>query len=199
VVARCPAHLIDRQEELEILRTRALEGRNSRLEAPRRFGKTSILRKVLADVGDEGMIGVYVNFLGVLTAGEVAERIERAYREQLDTTLRRWVDGVVRTLRPTISGPAVGLPVRGSVTPQPVEASLLDRLALPRRLHDKHGRRAVIVFDEFQDVLRAGKGLDGVFRSELEHHSEAAAYVFSGSHPGLMRELFATRRRAFFG
>ena len=152
---------------------------------------------MLEDARDEGRVTVYVNFLGVLTAADVADRIERAYAQQLDSTLRRWYAGVVRTLRPTIraGGP---LPVGADVTPQAPEAGLLDRLAVPRRLLEKHGRRCAIVFDEFQDVVRAGGQVDAVMRSELEQQRDAAAYVFSGSHPGMMRELFGSRRRAFY-
>ena len=32
----------------------------------------------------------------------------------------------------------------------------------------------------------------------METHGPAAGYLFSGLHPGLMRELFADRRHAFF-
>ena len=56
----------------------------------------------------------------------------------------------------------------------------------------------MIAFDEFQEVVRIDPALPGVFRSELETHRTAAAYVFSGSHPGLMRDLFSDRRHAFF-
>jgi uncharacterized protein len=193
-----PASLIDRESEVAVLVDRLLDGRNSRVEAPRRFGKTSLLRKVLAAVEQDGLVPVYVNFLGVLTAGDVAERIERAYREQLDSTLHAWFTGLVRTLRPTLRTPP-GSPVGIDVSPTAPEQALLDRLSLPRRLHAKHGRRCAIVFDEFQDVISVGEALTGTIRSELEQHGDAAAYVFSGSHPGLMRELFVSRRRAFFG
>src|SRR5581483_10443257 len=37
-----------------------------------------------------------------------------------------------------------------------------------------------------------------LFRSEMETQGSAAAYIFSGSHPGLMRDLFSDRRHAFF-
>jgi uncharacterized protein len=40
---------------------------------------------------------------------------------------------------------------------------------------------------------------DAVIRSEIQHHGDAASYVFAGSHVGMMRELFADRRRAFYG
>jgi hypothetical protein len=56
-----------------------------------------------------------------------------------------------------------------------------------------------VVFDEFQDVLRAREQIDAVIRSVIQHHGDAASYVFSGSHPGMMRALFADRRRAFHG
>ena len=51
-----------------------------------------------------------------------------------------------------------------------------------------------MVFDEFQDVLGAQERSDAVIRSEIQHHGDAAAYVFAGSHVGMMRELFATPR-----
>jgi hypothetical protein len=187
-----PGMLVDRRGELTTLLDRVLDGRNSRVAAPRRYGKTSLLRRLLHDAADE-RVPVYVNFLGVLTVDDVARRIEHAYTSQLDPVLARWFAGLVRTLRPTLRGGGL------EVSPRASEAPLVERLATPRRLLERHGRRCTIVFDEFQDVLRAGQRIDEVFRSEIEQHADAAAYVFSGSHPGLMRELFATRRRAFYG
>lgn len=191
-----PGDLVDRRDELRTLRDRAGDGRNSRLEGPRRFGKTSLLRAALAAAGRDGAIAIEVNFLGCVTAADVAERIERAYAAQLDSRLRRWFDGLVRTLRPTIAAAPGGVGVRAR--PQAGSPGLLDRLALPRRVHERTGRPCVIGFDEFQEVVRLDPALPGIFRSELETHRDAAAYLFSGSHPGLMRELFSDRRHAFF-
>jgi uncharacterized protein len=190
------AALVGRGEELATLRDRALDSRNSRLEGPRRFGKTSLLRAVLGMMADDGWITVEVNFLGCVTTADVADRIERAYSRQLDSPLRRWYDGVVRTLRPTLSAAPGGVGVRAK--PHESAPGLLDRLALPRRIQERSGRQCAIAFDEFQEVVRIDEALPGVFRSELESHGAAAAYVFSGSHPGLMRELFSDRRHAFF-
>jgi hypothetical protein len=191
-----PQDLVDRHDELELLRDRALDGRNSRLEAPRRFGKTSLLRAALAAASDDGGIPIEVNFLGCVSATDVAERIERAYSSQLDSPLRRWFDGLVRTLQPTLVATPAGVGVKAQ--PPRTPPGLLDRLALPRRVLERTGRRCVIAFDEFQEVLRIGAALPGTFRSELETHGDAAAYIFSGSHPGLMRDLFSDRRHAFF-
>src|SRR4051794_15833316 len=98
-----PEALIDRSAELGKLIDRAADGRNSRLEGPRRFGKTSLLRAALAAVAREGSVPIEVNFLGCVSSADVAERIERAYSAQLDSKLRRWFDGMVRTLQPTVT------------------------------------------------------------------------------------------------
>jgi uncharacterized protein len=191
-----PDVLAGRTVELALLRDRIAETRNSRLEGPRRYGKTSLLNAALARADKDGFVAIYVNFLGVLSAADVAERIERAYREQLDGPLKRWFAGAISTLRPRVRAAPAGVGVE--VAPEIQVPGLLDRLMLPRRLQERHGRQCVIAFDEFQDVVRVGDALTGTIRSELERHGKVAAYLFSGSHPGLMRDLFSDRRHAFF-
>jgi AAA+ ATPase superfamily predicted ATPase len=191
-----PQYLVDRQKELASLLERTLDARNARLEGPRRFGKTSLIRAVLDSATREGAVPIEVNFLGCVTAGDVADRIERAYSAQLDGPLRRWFDGLIRTLNPTVNLAPGGV----GVTAQPTVASsgLMDRLALPARIQERSGKQCVIAFDEFQEVVRIDPSLPGVFRSALEANRNAAGYIFSGSHPGLMRDLFSDRRHAFF-
>lgn len=192
--------LIDRDAETTILLERATEGNNSRLVAPRRFGKTSLLRRALHDAQRDGWAAVYVDFFGVLTLTDIAQRIERAYAEQLSGRLASWFSGVRRMLRPTVR--AGGGPIPGAVeltVDAQAEPPLLERLALPKRLHERHGQRSLVVFDEFQDVLATQDRADAIIRSEIQHHGHSASYVFSGSHLGMMRELFADRHRAFYG
>ncbi len=147
-----PAPLVDRAAELALLRDRLAETRNSRLEGPRRYGKTSLLKAALAAAADDGFVSIYVNFLGVLTPDDVAKRIEQAYREQLEGSLRRWFAGVVSTLRPRVKAAPAGIGVE--VAPTGGTPDLLERLALPRRLQERSGRQCAIAFDEFQDVVR---------------------------------------------
>jgi hypothetical protein len=192
--------LLDRDGEAEALLRNAEGGSDSRMVAPRRYGKTSLLGRLLHDAAKLDWAPVYVDFFGVLTLADVAERIEMAYAEQLEGGLRAWFAGIRGTLRPTLT--AGGGPVPASVgvsLAAQAEPPLLDRLALPRRLHERDGRRVLVVFDEFQDVLGAQDRADAVIRSEIQHHGDAASYVFAGSHVGMMRELFADKRRAFYG
>jgi uncharacterized protein len=196
-----PAELIDRDDEAETLLRTAVAGNNSRLIAPRRYGKTSLLQRVIEDARGEGWAAVYVDFFGVLTLGDVASRIERAYAAQLEGGLASWFAGIRRRLRPTLrlgADEPVPAELEVSLDPQ-AEPPLLDRLALPRRILERTGQRTLVVFDEFQDVLAAKDRADATIRSEIQHHGDAASYVFAGSQLGMMRRMFADRRRALYG
>ena len=192
--------LLDRDGEARELLDRAVSGNNSRLVAPRRYGKTSLLSRLAGDARNEGWAAVYVDFFGVLTLDDIAQRIERAYVAELRGRAASWFAGVRRLLRPTlqIGGGALPAGVEVAVDPQ-AEPPLVERLALPVRLHERHGTRTLVIFDEFQDILAAKQRADAVIRSEIQHHGDAASYVFAGSHVGMMRELFSNRRRAFYG
>ena len=63
----------------------------------------------------------------------------------------------------------------------------------------KNNQRVVVVFDEFQDLLVARKDLDGLLRSRIQYHGDAAVYVYAGSEPSMMHELFEARERPLFG
>ncbi|MFI5003457.1 MAG: hypothetical protein ACHQE6_00440 [Solirubrobacterales bacterium] len=141
------------------------------------------------------MVPVYVNFFGVVTAADIADRIEAAYAEQLRGALARWFDGVRATFR--LGGGPLPASAEVSVDAR-AQQPLLERLALPRRPFEKHGRRCLVAFDEFQDALTADDRIDAVIRSESERHGDAASYVFAGSHVGMMRELFTDKWRAFY-
>lgn len=195
-----PDELLDREKEADELLDRAVSGNNSRLVAPRRYGKTSLLARVAEDARREGWAAVYVDFFGVLTLDDIAQRIERAYAAELQGRLATWFAGARRLLRPTlqVGGGAVPAGVAVEIDPQ-AEPPLVDRLALPTRLHEKHGTRTLVIFDEFQDILAATDRADALIRAEIQHHGDAASYVFAGSHVGMMRGLFSDRRRAFYG
>lgn len=195
-----PGEMIDREAEVAGLMDTATAGNASRLVAPRRYGKTSLLLKLGETAAKEGWSFVYVDFFGVLTLADISARIERAYAAQLQGSLATWFSGFRRRLRPSFRVGGEPLPAELEVSLDPQDESpLLDRLAIPRRLFERTGTRALVVFDEFQDVLEAQDRADAVIRSEIQHHGDAASYVFAGSKVGMMRRLFADRRRAFYG
>ena len=146
------------------------------------------------------MATVYVDLDRVVSLAGVSDRVEAAYRQQLQGPIQRTAASVIRTLRPRASAGAAG--VRAEIAPQIDEDArrMLGRmLDLPVDIFRKNGTRTLVAFDEFQDVLRIGGEVEGLIRSHIQHQSNEAAYVFAGSHPGFMLALFTDRERPLFG
>jgi len=193
------ADLIDREKDVETLVALAEGNHSSRLTAPRRYGKTTLLRKVRAEVEKHGMATVYVNFYGLLSVGEAADRIEDAYRRSLHGSLRNFVVGAIRTIRPKVKVPKTGVSLEPDLETTELGRRLAWLLDLPVKIMQKTGTQTLVIFDEFQDVLLTKPPLDGLIRSRLEQHDQQASYIFAGSDPGMMRRLFGDRSRPFYG
>lgn len=196
-----PDHLIDREGEAEKLVALAEGGHATRLSAPRRYGKTSLLRRVGREAEKIGFNYAEVDFYGVLSKEDVAVRLEKAY-EGLKSAPRRAADAAIRALRPGVgvgAGPA-RIEARPSLD-QELDASraLVGLLDLPLELFERTGTRTLVAFDEFQSLLAVNPQIDGLFRSRIQRHGDAASYIFAGSHPGLMEHLFGAYERPFFG
>jgi hypothetical protein len=195
-----PDELIDREEEVTLLLGLADAGQTARVSGPRRYGKTTLLRKLLAEADKRGLASVYVDFDRVVSLEGASERIEAAYRRHLQGPIRRTAANVIRTLRPRLGAGVAG--VRGEIAPAVEHDArrVLERmLDLPVDIYKKHGTRTLVAFDEFQDVLRIGSEAEGLIRSHIQHQAVEASYVFAGSHPGLMLALFSDRERPLFG
>jgi hypothetical protein len=195
-----PDEIIDREEETRQLLQAAVGGHYVRVYAPRKYGKTTLLRHALArGEREEGLIPVLVDLYGVLSLADVAVRIERAYAKQLKGKLRARIDELLQATGLGLSLGAFGLSAKLQIDPRadplPALHALLD---LPLRLEEGGGYRGWIVLDEFQDVSKV-KGLDALLRSHIQFHGEVASYVFSGSEPAMMKELFERRERPLYG
>jgi len=92
-------------------------------------------------------------------------------------------------------GISARLQLDAKVDPLPALHALLD---LPLRLEESGSYRAFIALDEFQDVDKV-PDLDGLIRSHIQYQGEVASYVFAGSEPGLMKQLFEHKDRPLYG
>jgi hypothetical protein len=196
-----PSRLIDRRAELDSLQSAAGDRVAIRLAAPRRFGKTSVLDAHVAAMRAVGHRAVRVDLSKAATVGDVAARVAEAFSAlpaDPRRSVRRWM------ARLSVSAGVPGLQVRlapraGRPAADEARVALLELLDVPLRLYEARGGVTVVCMDEFQDLLVADDALDGLVRSVIQHHGDAAAYVFAGSQPSVMRELFADRKRAFYG
>jgi hypothetical protein len=197
-----PELLIDRAAELDLLARRAADRVSVRLVAPRRYGKTSLLLAHAGRLRQTDWRTVHVDLSRVTDLTDVARRLAAAYAH-LDTPwVRAHLSGLLARLGVSLSaaGPAVSLGPRPMSSDPAAAESVLPRLLdLPKTLWDADRTPTLVVFDEFQDLLVARKDLDGLLRSRIQYHGDAAAYVYAGSEPSMMRELFDTRERPLFG
>jgi uncharacterized protein len=195
-----PEDVVDREDEVRTLLRNVVGGHYVRLYAPRKYGKTSLLKLALHDgERNEGLIPVLVDLYRVSSIADVTVRLERAYAKQLKGEVRRRVESFLQRTGVGLSLGAFGISARLQLEPtRDVLPALHALLELPLRLEAAGGYRAFVAFDEFQDIGRID-GLDGLLRSHIQHHGEVASYVFAGSEPGLMRLLFETKDRPLYG
>lgn len=192
-----PEELIDREAELETLADLAAGGHSTRLVAPRRYGKTTLVGALEQNLRKQGWLVLYVDFSNVTTLADVANRLGEAWVRAAEhhRAARRPGKEIRRRL-----GIEVGIPgiAKARVDP-PAErpdpfTAIHDLLELPAKVGDS---RTLVIFDEFQDLLTAGK-LDGVVRSHAQHHLGKASYCYVGSQMSMMAALFEDRRRPLF-
>lgn len=172
-------------------------GHNATLIAPRRFGKTSLLNQVRQEAEDAGLLAVLIDLSDVLSIADVASRLDLAFRS-LRGSLGRFVSDHLTTIGLTLPFQLGGITAsRPSDALDPI-AAVHHLLEVPVHLHRKSGKRVLVALDEFQ-ALAALQGMDGVFRSHLQHQGEAASFLFAGSEPTMLRTMFADRARPLYG
>lgn len=192
--------LIDRDKESTNLVDHAAGGHNALLAAPRRYGKTTLLQRVCRDAEKVGMHAVYVDFDGVLSLADLETRIAEAY----DSSLRGPAGRLWQAIKPKpLSAGYADGQLSGRVSVRfgsgPEGSEFLKLLDLPSRIYEKTAMRCLVVFDEFQVVLAAADNADGIIRSRIQHQAQAASYIFAGSAPGLLGQLFSDQARPLFG
>ena len=198
-----PGSLIDRREELHQLHLAATDGAHVRVAGPRRYGKTSLLLAHASALQETGWRTVHVDFYGVTSLAEVCARLATAYGRQRSAVVRNQLAGIASRLGLSIGSGGINLTV-GPQHPQPPShdvslAAASELLDLPVRLFEKDRIQTLVVFDEFQDLLSAGGTLDGLLRSHVQYHADAATYIYAGSQPSMMRRLFTDRERPLYG
>jgi hypothetical protein len=200
-----PGELIDREEELSTLVALAVGGQSARLAAPRRYGKTTLLGALVdSSEREEGFIATLLDFSRVTSLADVVARFEQGYAEGLERSKLRalWrslrrratVDAHLR-VPGDVAGVSLGIAPAGG---EELLSRLHHLLEVPRGVHERTGRRCLVIFDEFQDLLKVVQGVDGILRSHIQHHYQVASYVFAGSEPSLLAELFGDRQRPLF-
>ena len=191
----------DRTRETELLVSTLTGGNNVVLFAPRRFGKTSLVFKVMEQLESQGVVCVYIDLMATYSLESLVELYVNAVKEKqgrIETfakNLSKWV----KSIRPKVDFGPDGMPSfsldfeNGKAD----AATVTEVFDLPQHLAQK-GKRVVVVIDEFQEITRFQKyGLEGVLRSIIQRQKNVN-YIFLGSKTHLMMQMFDSKKRPFY-
>ena len=188
-----PSQVRGRDELIGEVVARLTGRRVTALVGPRRFGKTSLLRRVAADLTEAGTSIVWVDLYEATSIADLARRFDTALagargpvKRLLDSTAARF------DLRLGLMG--VELARRRDERPDADATfdALLDTLVTGGL-----ETPTVVVVDEFPGIDRVD-GAAGRLRTKFQHHFQEIGLVFAGSQPSLMRAMFAERSRPFY-
>ena len=195
----------DRKSDAENLHRKLADGStNVVLFAPRRYGKTSLVVKVLDRLSTEdGISGICFDMMRIPTLERFCEEYANSvyglfgkHRELLGK-----LGNYLAHLHPTISISPTGTPsISFEYGERMTPTSVAEVLDLPERLAaDCGGKPFVVAFDEFQEVAGLSKELplEKIFRSCLQTH-RLVRYVFLGSKTHLMKHMFGESTRPFY-
>lgn len=188
-----PVQVRARGDLIADLTERITEHRVTALLGPRRYGKTSVMRRVAADVIAAGVAVVWVDLYEVASMADVASR--------LDDALARVTGSFAERVGRVAAAASVNLGVVGFELRSP-SRERPDPVLTLHALLDVLTRTAVttptmLVFDEFSSIARVD-GAAGILRTHLQHHYQELGLVFAGSEPSMMRTLFSEQAQPFY-
>jgi len=196
----------NREVELKELKNDAINGQDAWIVAPRRYGKSSLVWRAMQELASERMLVAHVNLMTAPTKTKLAEKLARSIYEDVASPLER--------AREKALAPFRGLRVTPTVTVSPDDASLsfgftsgreaadvdatLERLfELPAELAAERGRRAVLIIDEFQEILDIDPQLPKLMRTVFEQQPDTA-HLYLGSKRHLMERIFNDANEPFW-
>jgi len=197
----------DRVEDARRLRQKMVDGSsNVVLFAPRRYGKTSLVQKVLQQLAvEDGIKSLCFD----LTKTPTVELLCQGYANAVYRALQGrgdWTQSFMRYLalwNPSLSVDVAGVAtfkLNANVNLGILTESITSVLDLPERIAEEQGGVPfVVAFDEFQEIadISSEFPLEKIFRSCIQAHKNVR-YVFLGSRTHLMKRMFGDATRPFY-
>lgn len=196
-------NFIGRKEEIRRLKMNFEEGINTILISPRRWGKTSLVRKVCEVVDRKKVIPVFVDIFKCKTEYEFYNALAEAVLKQTASKAELWMDNardfIVR-LSPKVSfSPEPNSEFALSLGISPKTHAPEEILSLAEEIAQKKQKRIVVCIDEFQQI---GEMADSVsiqkrLRSVWQHQ-RLTSYCLFGSKKHTMMNVFQKRNMPLY-
>jgi hypothetical protein len=196
------AAFCDREKEQRDLIKFARAASNTLLYSPRRYGKTSLVKRVQNTLAADDAITAYCDLFGVSSVDEIAGKIAKSIfsitrkSESIFNKAVRLLTSFRPVLSPSADG-GISISVQPAYTAGGIE--LLDEtLESLQKFVGEVGKSVHIVLDEFQEITEVENSLavEGILRSHIQKMS--SAFVFVGSRRRILLDMFNNRKRPFF-
>ena len=196
-------NFIGRKEEIRRLKRNFEEGINTILISPRRWGKTSLVRKVCEVVDREKVIPVFVDIFKCKTEYEFYNALAEAVLKQTASKAELWMDNArdfIARLSPKVSfSPEPNSEFALSLGISPKTHAPEEILSLAEEIAQKKQKRIVVCIDEFQQI---GEMADSVsiqkrLRSVWQHQ-RLTSYCLFGSKKHTMMNVFQKRNMPLY-
>ena len=195
-----PEYFCDRQNETETITNALQNERNITLIAPRRMGKTGLIKNVFYHLEKKNeIVPVYMDIFSTQNLNEFVHLFAISVLEALDSNVQKLIGKVsnfLKSCRPVLTFDEItGQPqVSIEISPNKEEATL-------REIFDyiaANDKRCVIAIDEFQQIAEyPEKGVEALLRSYIQFVPNAR-FIFAGSKQHIMQEMFLSAKRPFY-
>src|SRR5918911_4734963 len=196
----------DRDDEIAELLADARNGQDVVVVAPRRFGKTSLVDRVQQRLLREKVLVGQINLMTTPTKEKLAEKLAATVYQDIAGPLTRARDFGARIFRGLRIAPTMTVdPDTGALSfafgaghrAEDVDATLERLFELVAQVAAERERRALLILDEFQEIMEIGAQLPKLLRSVFQEQGEVA-HFYLGSRRHMMERIFNDANEPFW-
>ncbi|MDD2526034.1 MAG: ATP-binding protein [Bacteroidales bacterium] len=202
-VATSGDNFTDRKKETARLLSNFTHGVNTVLISPRRWGKTSLVKKVCKMASSDKLKIVYLDIFSCRTDKEFYDAFASAVLKQTSSKLDEMMESaklILSRISPRFSiGPDPMTDFSMSLEWNPKNNDTEEILQLPEKIAQQKGLSIVICIDEFQQIaeFKDSKTFQKRLRSVWQLQ-QSVSYCLFGSKKHLMNELFEKKSLPFY-
>lgn len=202
-VATSGDNFTDREKETARLLSNFTHGVNTVLISPRRWGKTSLVKKVCGLAQSDKLKIVYLDIFSCRTDKEFYDAFASAVLKQTSSKFDELMENAkifLSRISPKFTiGPDPMSDFSMSLELNPKNDDVDEILQLPQKIAQKRGVNIVVCIDEFQQIaeFKDSKTFQKRLRSVWQHQ-KSVSYCLFGSKKHLMNELFEKKNLPFY-
>lgn len=191
---------INRKAELKSIPRGLMLGQSFVLVAPRRYGKTTLIKKILNNFNNE-VKTIYIDIMRyAYSLDALTEAIVDNCLAQIGFSgrFKSWINNLNLKLDIKIKLQEFEIEtIIDKIRKKDSYSAFAQALELQEKLAIKTKTRWVIVYDEIGELQNLDQQTIKIMRSVIQHHKHVS-YIFAGSQESVMNKIFISSTGAFY-